>query len=52
VAGGLLLVYAWYGFVQIPSAGSASPQIDLVGNAVFATGAVVLLLVAGRRAAQ
>jgi hypothetical protein len=48
-AGGLLLTYAWYGFVQTPSAGSASPQIDLVGNIVFAAGAVVLLVVAGRR---
>ncbi len=45
-AGGLLLTYAWYGFVQIPSAGSASPQIDLVGNAVFAAGAVALLAIA------
>lgn len=45
-AGGLLLTYAWYGFVQIPSAGSASPQVDLMGNAIFAAGAVALLAAA------
>ncbi len=45
-AGGLLLTYAWYGFVQVPSAGSASPQVDLLGNAVFAAGAVALLAAA------
>jgi hypothetical protein len=48
-AGGLLLTYAWYGFVQRPSAGSASPEIDLVGNAVFAAGAVALLAIAAWR---
>jgi hypothetical protein len=48
-AGGLLLTYAWYGFVQIPSAGSASPQVDLLGNAVFAAGAVALLAAAAWR---
>lgn len=45
-AGGLLLTYAWYGFVQMPSAGSASAQIDILGNVVFAVGAVALLAAA------
>lgn len=49
VAGGLLLTYAWYGFVQVPSTGATTPLIDTIGNAVFAVGAVVLLLVAARR---
>lgn len=49
VAGGLLLTYAWYGFVQIPSTGGATPLIDTIGNAIFAAGAVVLLLVAAKR---
>lgn len=52
VAGGLLLTYAWYGFVQRPSAGSASSQIDLVGNVIFALGAFVLLVIAMRRTAS
>ena len=52
VAGGLLLTYAWYGFVQVPSAGSATSQIDLMGNAVFALGALILLIIAARRVAS
>jgi len=43
-AGGLLLTYAWYGFVQVPSVGTVSPWVDAAGNLVFATGAVVLLV--------
>lgn len=49
VAGGLLLTYAWYGFIQPPSVAGATPQIDLIGNAVFALGALILLIVALRR---
>jgi hypothetical protein len=52
VAGGLLLTYAWYGFIQPPSVAGATPQIDLIGNAVFALGALILLLVAVRRVAS
>lgn len=49
VAGGLLLVYAWYGFIQVPSAGDTSPLIDTIGNIIFAAGALVLLGIASRR---
>ena len=48
VAGGLLLVYAWFGFVQQPSI-SASPTLDILGNSIFAGGAVVLLIIAWKR---
>ena len=48
-AGGFLCVYAWYGFVQIPSVGDVSPTVDAAGNAVFATGALVLLWWAWRK---
>jgi hypothetical protein len=49
VAGGLLMTYAWYGFVQVPSVPGTSPQMDTIGNVVFATAALVLLFVAWRR---
>lgn len=49
VAGGLLLVYAWYGFVQVPSAGDTSPLMDTLGNAVLAAGALVLLGITKKR---
>jgi hypothetical protein len=49
VAAGLLLVYAWYGFVQIPSAGDTSPAIDAIGNTFFAAGALLLLGIARKR---
>lgn len=49
VAGGLLLTYGWYGFVQIPSAGETSPLIDTVGNVIFAAGALILLALAWKR---
>lgn len=52
IAGGLLLTYAWYGFIQPPSVAGATPQIDLIGNAVFALGALILLLAAVRRVAS
>ncbi|HWA87631.1 MAG TPA: hypothetical protein VG710_15485 [Opitutus sp.] len=43
VAAGFLLTYAWYGFRQVPSVGHVSPRVDLIGNAIFATGALLLL---------
>ncbi|MFN8445875.1 MAG: hypothetical protein U0175_34105 [Caldilineaceae bacterium] len=49
LSGSLLMTYAWYGFVQRPSTGSASSQIDLVGNVIFALGAIVLLAIANQR---
>lgn len=42
LAGGALLTYAWHGF-EAPLLMPASPTVKLVGNAVFAAGAVVLL---------
>jgi hypothetical protein len=47
-AGGALLTYACMGFPQQPVAGSPG-MVDLVGNAVFAAVAIVLLFVALRR---
>lgn len=52
IAGGLLMTYAWYGFIQPPSVAGASPQIDLIGNAIFALGALILLIVAALRIAR
>jgi hypothetical protein len=49
VASGLLLVYVWYAFVQVPSVGDTTPLIDTIGNVVFGIGALILLLVAWRR---
>lgn len=51
VAGGLLLTYAWYGFVQVPSVGNVPPRVDLLGNIGFGLGAVLLLRLAWRRSA-
>jgi hypothetical protein len=48
LAAGFLLTYGWYGFVQKPSAGNVSAQVDLIGNVLFASGALVLLAVAVR----
>jgi hypothetical protein len=47
LAGGALLTYAWNAFPQPPVLG-ATGTADLIGNTVFATGAVALLLVAAR----
>ncbi len=49
VVGGLLITYAWYGFVQVPSIGNISSITDALGNAVFSFGAVILILIAWRR---
>jgi hypothetical protein len=52
VASGLLLTYAWYGFVQIPSTGNTTPFIDTAGNVVFASSALILLVFAWKRKRQ
>lgn len=48
LAGGALLTYAWHGFPEDPVV-PVSPMTDLVGNAVFAAAALVLLAAALRR---
>lgn len=48
LAGGALLTYAWYAFPQ-PSVYLGNSAVDLIGNAVFAAGAVLLIAVAARR---
>ncbi|MCK9317036.1 hypothetical protein [Methanoculleus sp.] len=48
LAGGALLTYAWYAFPQ-PSVFLGNSAIDLIGNAVFAAGAILLIAVAARR---
>ncbi len=50
-AGGVLLTYVWYGFVQVPSVGAVSPWLDTVGNAVFSAGALLLLIKAWKTSA-
>lgn len=52
VAGGLLLTYAWYGFVQVPSVGEISPQTDLAGNIALSAVALGLLVIAAKRVTQ
>ena len=47
LAGGALLTYAWHAFPQTPVLGATS-QLDLIGNAMFAIGAVALLAAAAR----
>lgn len=48
LAGGALLTYAWYAFPQ-PSVSLGNSAIDLIGNAVFAAGAILLIAVTARR---
>lgn len=48
-ASGVLCVYLWYGFTQLPSVGEVSPLVDTVGNAVFAAAALLLLWFVWRR---
>jgi hypothetical protein len=52
VAGGLLLTYAWYGFVQKPSVGHVSPHVDLLGDAALTAAALGLLITAIVRVAR
>ena len=47
LAGGAVLAYAWHSFPEKPVIG-AGGTIDLVGNAIFSIGAVILLVAAGR----
>lgn len=49
LAGGALLTYAWVGFVLSALLLGRTGAVDLIGNAVFAAGAVVLLAVATRK---
>ncbi len=48
LVGAALLTYAWHAFPEAPVV-PAPPILDLVGNAVFALGAVVLIAVAATR---
>ena len=48
LAGGALLTYAWVGFVLSALLGRTG-AVDLIGNAVFAAGAVALLAAATRK---
>ncbi|MFC7391442.1 hypothetical protein [Scopulibacillus cellulosilyticus] len=43
LAGGALLTYAWHGFPEVPVIG-AKGTVDLIGNIIFAIGAIVLLI--------
>ncbi|HEX2299674.1 MAG TPA: hypothetical protein VHH34_14370 [Pseudonocardiaceae bacterium] len=47
LAGGALMAYAWYGFPATPLVG-AGGTVDLIGNTVFATAAIALLVAAIR----
>ena len=49
LTGGALLTYCWWGFVQIPSMPGTTPLVDTIGNGLFASGAVGLLVLAFRR---
>jgi hypothetical protein len=49
LAAGALLTYAWTAFPQTPVM-PASPTQDLVGNTIFAVGALVLVVLAARTA--
>jgi hypothetical protein len=48
LAGGAALTYAWHAFLQPPVIGG-DRKIILMGNALFALGAVVFLMIAARR---
>jgi hypothetical protein len=48
LAAGAALAYAWHAFPQHPAVGG-SGTADLVGNAIFAAGAIVLITAAARR---
>jgi hypothetical protein len=49
VAAGLLLVYVWYSFVQVPSVGGTTPVADTIGNVILGGGAIILLVIGWRR---
>jgi hypothetical protein len=48
LAGGAALTYAWHSFIQHPAVGSGGIGFR-IGNAIFAAGLVVLLIVAARQ---
>jgi hypothetical protein len=48
LAGGAALAYAWHAFLQAPAVGK-NDALNRVGNAVFATGLIVLLWIAAKR---
>ncbi len=48
IGAGALLTYAWHSFVEQPVSAAAA-AVDLIGNAVFTAGALVLIWVAWRR---
>ncbi len=50
LAGGAALTYAWHSFIQHPAVGSAGISFR-IGNAIFASGLIVLLVIAARRTA-
>jgi len=50
LAGGAALAYAWHAFIQQPAVGSSGLSFR-IGNAVFAAGLIVLLVIAARRTA-
>ncbi len=51
LAAGAALAYAWHAFPEHPAVGG-SGTADLVGNAIFAAGAVVLITAAARQQAR
>jgi hypothetical protein len=51
LAGGAALAYAWHAFLQTPAVG-AGGRLDRAGNAIFAAGLIILLVIAARRTAQ
>jgi hypothetical protein len=50
LAGGAALAYAWHAFIQHPAVGNGG-RVVRVGNAIFAVGLIVLLVIAARRTA-
>ena len=46
---GLLITYAIYGFVQQPTVGQTSLQTDILGNILFSSIIVIILLVSNRK---
>ncbi|HUR08779.1 MAG TPA: hypothetical protein VM347_40000 [Nonomuraea sp.] len=49
LACGAMLTYAWHSFLWPPVGVPTSPSLDLAGDVVFTTGAIVLLAVAALR---
>jgi hypothetical protein len=48
LAGGAALAYAWHAFIENPAVGGGGASLR-IGNAVFAVGLILLLVVAVRR---